>query len=185
MDRYLQATVTVSAGVLQAAPVTAPFTTEDTYLVDIEIIIPPGHAGFTGIRINQSGTQILPWGVNKWLSGNDYSRIFDVNTGIGAKSISITAYNEDVFVHSWIVRFHIRDRDTVQSPAGSDISAPLTDALNDISSPLDQPAPTPPGTLPPTGPITPGAPPPPALTASPTPQTGTGYARQQFTLLNQ
>lgn len=109
MDRTYQADIAVPAGTSALAPLTTQVQLENAFLVDIEIFIPPGHAGLTGINIRQSGQQILPFANLSWIIADNYSRIFPVNVEIGSRSISVRTYNTDVFVHAFYVRFHIQD----------------------------------------------------------------------------
>lgn len=109
MDRYYQLTPSVFGGTEQTSPDSYPMPTEDAFLVDVEIVIPSGHVGLTGIRVLQSGQQILPWANLSWISGDNYSRVFQVNSEIGADSLSVQAYNEDFNNHVFYLRFHLRD----------------------------------------------------------------------------
>lgn len=109
MDRYYP----VTCEAIGLTPITAPITlavpTEDALLADVEIIIPDGHVGLTGIRLRSSGQQILPWGNDSWLIGNQYQRVFTMNTEIGATSLSLQFYNTDFRRHRFYVRFHLQD----------------------------------------------------------------------------
>jgi hypothetical protein len=109
MDRYYPVDVTPPLGFNQFNPIEVDVVTENAFLVDVEILIPRGHKGLTGIRIMQSGQQIIPWSNLYWLEADGYNRVFEVNSEIGANSLSIRAYNMDVFDHTFQVRFHIRD----------------------------------------------------------------------------
>jgi len=164
MDRYYQATVTTNPGVTSLAPLTTAVILENALLVDIEILIPTGHTGLTGVRVRQSGQQILPFGSSSFIVADDYLRIFDINTEVGARSISVQSYNNDIYQHTHYLRFHIRDlsseSDTTLSRSGVIIAQDINDGLagtidtDNPDSPLVVPGVTLP--LPP--------PPPPALT---------------------
>jgi hypothetical protein len=112
MDRYYPLELAVPAQTSLSAPLSSQLALENALLVDIEIIIPDGHLGQTGVRVLQSQQQVLPWGNQSWLRGNGYSRIFQVNGEIGARSISVQGYNIDFRVHTFLLRFHLRDLDT-------------------------------------------------------------------------
>lgn len=109
MDRYYPLEVTVPASTAELTPFSVTLPLENALLIDIEVIIPDGHLGQTGVRILQSQQQILPWGNRSWLRGNGYSRIFQVNGEIGARSISVQGYNIDFRQHVFLLRFHLRD----------------------------------------------------------------------------
>jgi hypothetical protein len=130
MDRYYQTTFTVPPATLASNPATVAVQTEDALLVDIEVIIPDGHMGLTGIRVRQSGQQILPWANLSWITGNRYERVFQVNTEIGSKSLSLQGFNTDFRNHTFYVRFHLRDLgSTAVAPASPDQRA-IPDILN-------------------------------------------------------
>jgi len=112
MDRFYQITPTIPFGTTQINPFGQTVPLENALLVSVELLIPPGHNGFTGIRIRSSRQQILPWGNNDWFIGDNYTNTFPVDSEIGASSISIQAYNEDVYDHTFYVRFHIRSLPT-------------------------------------------------------------------------
>lgn len=107
-DRYYPVTLTVPADTLQI-PEALDVPLENAMLVDVEVIIPSGHAGLTGLRVMQSSQQIIPWGNNSYLIGDNYTGVFQVNTEIGADSIRVEGINSDTYSHSFLVRFHIRD----------------------------------------------------------------------------
>lgn len=112
MDRYYPLDITVPNGTSISSPLTTLTTLENAILVDVEILIPPGHNALTGIRVRQSRQQIIPWGNDSWISADNYVRVFDVNAEIGSKSISVQTYNGDTFDHTFYMRFHIRELGT-------------------------------------------------------------------------
>ena len=109
MDRYYPLTLAIPAGTAAVAPVTQAITLEDASLVDVELVIPPGHSGLTGVRVRMSNQQVLPWGSGSWIVADDYRRVFEVNSEIGRRTVSVQAYNTDIFPHTFDLRFHIRD----------------------------------------------------------------------------
>ena len=155
MDRHYQVSVTVPEGTSDIAPQTTAVVLENAFLVDVEIIIPPGHAGLTGIRILQSVQQVIPWGNLSWISSDNYSRIFPFNAEIGSRSISVQAYNTDVFAHSFQVRFHVRDL----SSTNEDHAVSAANAFGGLISSGDFTSDN--TALPPPVPLVPPIPPPP------------------------
>lgn len=159
MDRYYEQDITVTGGTTPTNPATTNIALENALLVDVEILIPPGHNALTGVRIRQSRQQIIPWGNNSWISADNYSRIFDVNSEIGSKAISVQTYNNDTFDHTFYMRFHIRElrTDTGSTASGSasgliGLSGSL-DGIADLPGlplpPLPLPPILPPGMVPP------------------------------------
>lgn len=134
MDRYYQLTPSVSGGTDQTSPTAFLIPTEDAFLVDIEVVIPSGHVGLTGVRVLQSRQQILPWANLSWISGDNYSRVFQVNAEIGADSLSVEAYNEDFNNHTFYLRFHLRDLSDSSIPGPSTDQRAAQNLLNLSSS---------------------------------------------------
>jgi hypothetical protein len=76
----------------------------DFWLDSIEIRIPPGHLGLTGLQILNAGTNIVPYGNQyEYLVGNDdllrYDVGVEVDTGLG-----FSATNADIYYHYWYLR---------------------------------------------------------------------------------
>lgn len=109
MDRHYQSDVTTPSGTTAIAPRTTAVALENSVLVSVEIFVPPGHAGLTGIRIRMSGTQVVPFGGASWIIADNYNRVFPINAEIGSKTISIQTFNTDAFDHTHYVRFHIQE----------------------------------------------------------------------------
>ena len=77
----------------------------DLWVDTIQIVIPPGHRGLTGIQITNGGTPILPWGQGTgYLIGDDDKLSYDIGCELDS-SLSINAYNTDVFRHNFYLRF--------------------------------------------------------------------------------
>lgn len=107
MDRYYPVALIVPPGTSISVPVSQSVVLENNLLVDVEIEIPSGHAGFTGVRVLSSKQQILPWGNSSWIIADDYVRVFSWNEEIGANAISVQGYNTDKISHTFYLRFHM------------------------------------------------------------------------------
>lgn len=105
--RIYSLTVTVPAGTAIAAPVTVPWVTEDNVIESIEIMIPPGHNGQTGVRIVKGDVQILPYGAMTWITGNDYYRNFTVGDFTPTTDLTVQAYNTGAYPHSFYLRMEV------------------------------------------------------------------------------
>lgn len=121
MDRYYPLEITVPEGTTPGNPLRTSVTLENNYLRDVEIVVPPGHVALTGLRVNMSGQQVIPWGNNSWIKADNYVRVFDVNTEIGIKTVSVDAYNTDFVAHTFYVRFHLVDLTTLESGTLSEV----------------------------------------------------------------
>lgn len=124
--RTYQITVTVPAGTPQSAPASVPWSTEDNTILDIEIEIPPGHNGLTGIRVMKGDVQLLPFGTGAWITANNYSRVFPIGQYMPTSDITIQAYNLGAYAHNFFLRMSM----TLHDPGLTSTSPTETDALN-------------------------------------------------------
>ena len=183
MDRYYPVNLTVPAGTAIATPVTQAVPLENNQLVDVELVVPNGHAGFTGIRVLSSHQQILPWGNDGWITADDYTRVFEWNEEIGASAISVQGYNTDKIAHTFYLRFHIINLPAIAPatgiPGGSIGETPIgLSGGGDTGSPITIPT-LPPITIPtlPTPPVIS------PISGAPQPASAPYNSRQERTLL--
>ncbi len=115
--RNHQISVTVPAGTTQAAPLVTPWLTEDNIVQYIELEIPPGHNGFTGIRVMKGDVQLVPWGTNIWIVANDYTARFEVDDYVPTADVNIETYNNGAYAHTFFLRMAITDLPTASQAA--------------------------------------------------------------------
>lgn len=108
-SRLYELNVTVPAGTLAATPQLTQWPLENNTLDQVEIVIPSGHVGLTGVRVLQASQQIVPWGNSGFISSNDEKLIIPLSTEIGASAISVQTYNTDVYPHTFYLRATVRD----------------------------------------------------------------------------
>lgn len=109
-------TATVPAGTTKAAALTFDPQLPPGELQRIELQIPPGHSGATGIRFTYSGQQIVPWSnAIAWIIGDNLDVglpiEFDIDGGL-----RVVAYNTGNFVHAFLLRFTIRQLPVSTAP---------------------------------------------------------------------
>lgn len=76
----------------------------DIWIDSIEVQIPSGHNGLTGLYVADSGTPILPYSQTPvFLIATDRTLEYDVGNEFGA-TLTIVTYNQDVFPHTHYVR---------------------------------------------------------------------------------
>lgn len=109
MDRVYPLTVTTPDGTLEASPQSTTWPLEDARLLYIDLIIPAGHNGLTGLRVEYNGTQIVPWGDVSYIIANNDRIRFPVNGEITRTGLVIITYNTDVFDHSHYLYAAIQD----------------------------------------------------------------------------
>lgn len=109
MKRLYETTFTVAAGTAIAAPQLLPVALEDAQLESVRIIIPDGHNGLTGLQIQWSGVQVVPFGQGTWITANGEVIDWDWADEITAGGLALAGYNTDVFAHSFYLRWTIAD----------------------------------------------------------------------------
>lgn len=119
-DRYYPVELTVPAGTTPGNPTKQAVALENIILADVEIVVPAGHVALTGVRVLASAQQVIPWGNLSWIKADNYVRVFEYNSEIGANSISVQGFNLDINPHTFYLRFHVRDT------ANADQGAPST-----------------------------------------------------------
>lgn len=99
--------VTTPAGTLQTAPLFTALPMRLGRLSNVEIQIPPGHAGTTGIRVEVAQQQIIPYSqVPSWVLGDDYVHDFECNFQVD-QGVRVATYNEGNFDHTHYLRLTI------------------------------------------------------------------------------
>lgn len=76
----------------------------DVWIDTVEIRIPRGHRGTTGIQLANSQTPFLPQGTTSlFILGDDEALTFDVGVEVDS-GLEIVTYNQDVYNHTHLVR---------------------------------------------------------------------------------
>jgi hypothetical protein len=91
-------------------PASSPTVTQvgigQVWLWRFEVRIPPGHAGYTGIALVDSGSYLVPYAQPgpAWLVGDDDLLSYPVNKETGA-NLAVWTYNTSTdYSHGWQVR---------------------------------------------------------------------------------
>jgi hypothetical protein len=79
---------------------------ETAWVWTVNVRIPPGHAGLTGIALVDSAQFILPYGgINPaWLIGDDDDLEFPYGDQVGSNVVLATYNTDDTYDHGWQVR---------------------------------------------------------------------------------
>jgi hypothetical protein len=107
-----------------ATPIASPVSTApmigSIWIDSIELQIPPGHNGLTGIYVENGAAPILPYSQSpSFLVATNQTLRFDVGDQFDS-SLMIVTYNLDVFPHTHYLR--ISGRYMVQIPQTADNS---------------------------------------------------------------
>jgi hypothetical protein len=123
--RIYDIAVTVPPGTPSSAPQSTKWVTENNTIVDIELEVPPGHNGLTGIRIVKGDVQLIPWSAGTFIVANDYTRVFAVGAYIPTTDMTIQAYNTGAYPHTFYLRMTIED---YNPPVSTSVPSP-SDAI--------------------------------------------------------
>lgn len=134
MRRTFVFDVSCPASTLPAAPVSADISIPPGwYVTEVQIVIPDGHAGLTGIAIAMAHGQVLPSNAGAFIEGNDETPRFPFTDEVGAGSWQALMFNGDLEPQPWQVRLNAELRvsaqiDTTTSAAAvADLTSGLTD----------------------------------------------------------
>lgn len=123
-DAYQVYDVTCPANTPTTAPIEiTTYPGGDDTVVGIEVVIPDGHAGLTGIAFAYGHTPIYPENTGGFVSGNDEVVpivIADVPHGV---SWSVFLCNRDNQPHTWQTRWALLQSSKLTSPT---FAAPLS-----------------------------------------------------------
>jgi hypothetical protein len=144
--RYFPLNITVPKNTAATAPVSTPYPMVQGLLKRVEIQIPAGHHGNTGIRLLYENVQIYPWGVTEnWLTDSGALRTAEWGDEIQAWAIYVQTYNTDLVAHQFRLLAEVWPS-VEPAPAGYGDYAPLTDfpqaIYQDITSLISQDAQT-------------------------------------------
>jgi hypothetical protein len=118
LPRVYDIAFTVPAGTPQSSPVSVTWHTEDNVIDDIELEIPPGHNGLTGIRVMKGDSQLLPFSTGTFIVANDYSRVFPMHLYMPTSDIILQGFNNGAYPHTFYLRMTISDY-VPPSPVGT------------------------------------------------------------------
>jgi hypothetical protein len=104
-DRVEAFKVTVAAGVAQAAPAATDISFNPGEVVGIEIDIPDGHSGLTGLQIASAHQPIIPFTAGAFLIGNDDKIEWTMQGLPDTGNWQALCFNTDRFPHSFYIRF--------------------------------------------------------------------------------
>lgn len=103
--------ITTAANTAIAAPQQTVLALANFVIQRVRVIVPIGHAGLTGIRVEYDGRPLLPWaeGAVHWLVADDYADTFDVDFPTG-HALNVFTYNtDDTFAHTHYLGFDVVD----------------------------------------------------------------------------
>lgn len=106
-ERVLQQTCPIFAGVAIVDNFRVPLSFDGWAIEQIDLEVPPGPAGTMGFYLDNNGVQWVPRSPGEWLVWDDRSESFYPTGYPTAGGWGIVGYNEGLYDHSVIVRFHV------------------------------------------------------------------------------
>lgn len=114
---YAPKEITTPAGTAVAAPQVTNVNLGPAHVYEVEIRIPPGHAGFTGIAMIVAGSVIIPYSTSlDYIVGNDDDLYFKIGMDLGGAFV-LQTYNTDVLNHTHYVRIAYQPLPVALQPA--------------------------------------------------------------------
>lgn len=123
-ERFQFFTITATAGTAQSSPLTVKTPFNPGQVVEIEVIIPDGHAGLTGIRFTNAGVTVIPFNQSTFVVSNDEKIRWPLDGFLDSTDWAVQVFNTDIFDHTFFVRYLVNEN----SPPGSAV-APVASPL--------------------------------------------------------
>lgn len=110
--RYIDATVSTPAGTTIAAPQDTVIALGTMILLEIHLVIPPGHSGLTGWQTRLANVQVVPFGpLGTFIRGDDDKLDFTFERVVG-NGLVVRTYNLGQYAHEHLCRMKITDLPT-------------------------------------------------------------------------
>lgn len=106
--------VSCPANTPASAPVSVDVSFRASRVEWIQIVIPDGHSGLTGIALAQGHGQVLPATAGQFIEGNDEEPRFEFTDLLGNGNWQALLYNQDTIAQPWQIRFEV----AIPQPAG-------------------------------------------------------------------
>lgn len=107
--------VTVAARTAKAAPVETALQFNSGVVERLELTIPEGHAGLTGIRFNSAHQQIIPLNSGLYIVGNGVEKAWDLHGYPDNGNWSVTCFNTDIYAHTFHIAFLVNENNTTST----------------------------------------------------------------------
>lgn len=124
-ERIHAFTVTVPAQTLEASPQETLLDFERAEVFGIEIVIPTGHKGLTGLALLISGRQMIPIDRGTWIQGNGDKLTIGLDRFPQGGLWMSSAFNSDAFEHSFYLRLFVGELVRRESLTAEPVLRPL------------------------------------------------------------
>lgn len=120
-DRVESFAVTIPHGTTKSAPRTVDISFAAGVVAGVEILVPAGHAGFTGIALAQAGAAVIPITDGQFIVSDDEVIHWPIDGAINNGDWQAIGYNTGTFDHTFYIRFLITE--IGEAPAGEPLPA--------------------------------------------------------------
>ena len=132
---YYSLIFTVPKNTAEETPVEQKLLVHPGILHQVSVLIPPGHAGLTGVAIDAGLHQIAPSSQNTWFMGDDslfsYPEWIEITQGLA--EIGIRGFNvDDTYNHSFVIGVGVLPESALNA------AIQIGDALNPLSAGISQ-----------------------------------------------
>lgn len=124
-DRVEAFKVTVAAGVAQAAPTSTDISFNPGEIVGIEIQVPDGHAGLTGLQIGSAHQPLIPNTAGAFIIANNETIEWTMQGLPDTGNWQAFCFNTDRFPHSFYIRFLVVELQRYAAQYAPVVSPPL------------------------------------------------------------
>ncbi len=108
-ERLRALVVTTPANTAIAVPQSTVWNLGRGELARLEVVIPDGHVGLTGLAVVWGGRQLVPYEGGEWIVGNNDEVSLELDLYVDSR-VTVLTYNlDDTFVHSHLLRGYVRD----------------------------------------------------------------------------
>lgn len=107
---------TCPANTQSTSPVEVSTSFPDGLALNVEIVIPLGHRGITGLQLALAHQSIIPYGKGQWLIDENARLTYDLSEHPESGAYSVWLFNTDFVAHQWVVRFRVEDRVRTRRP---------------------------------------------------------------------
>jgi len=108
--RTFHSRITTPNNTTRASPQTTAVALPQGTLVRVEVVVPSGHAGLTGLALRYANEHVWPWGPDTWIEADDEVLRATLDFPLGGSAIDVLTYNtDDTFNHDHLLRLTVLD----------------------------------------------------------------------------
>jgi hypothetical protein len=109
-ERVRTVTITTPANTTQANAISTNWTVGHGIVERVDVVIPGGHVGLTGIQVLWGGRQMVPYDGAEFLTGNDDEITVELGVWVQAGILVVRTFNtDDAFPHAFLLRAYVTD----------------------------------------------------------------------------